>query len=662
MATSRNSELEKIEELLKLDIRNKPNDHFVKTFLRQVEHLSPSVLKTFRTNLSSALIEREGAQKGHLKIEAMMQMLDFSKFQVWLTENGISDKSARNIIEGLQIRSTEETGRIVHSESYHDYERKEISELLMETDVGEEDAATFMEVVENTELSVGEIIQRIFKLNYMAENAARQEALRGRMSLKEIVVLYLHTVLQVVISEYGLDEEMILEITNRIALSNNMKRQFMIVQQLERYFFGLSTHDMHDKGKDFWVRLINEYELKIALEQYITQDKVEKSDMEIAELYAEAHHLFDDVSELKDETLAIISITYRLDNPEERGHSAEELLAIIDQIKLLTKEFSPLMILTRDIFSFFEILGECDHHNRFFRETILKFRLRLKKLADAKEKAGDRITLANLVLTYLYSRLDAYLDEYDVNEESVLEGIRNRLSQCNDFERQFAIVDLIEDHIFANPGLLQIVDGNYWPELINTFELNIILEIYVRRGYLIAENDSMTKNQMLDHVQSRINNIDDIVEKSLTVTFLTAQLSALLDQSKENRLTIAEVTKTIDHLHSDAAMAAKQLQLQSHIKRELLSVLTERVFRLETIQKAFDGQSSDLISRLDEVTVGFRTRRDNLIEGKMDPKVLEEDIRQYLNDTRVVGLIEEAEKEYKEQLQSHGREKSSSRH
>jgi hypothetical protein len=490
-------------------------------------------------------------------------------------------------------------------------------------------------------------------LNYLAEAAVRRESLRGTMNLKEIVKLYLYTVIQVALSDYGLKEETIAQIADRLGLSNNMERQFLIVQQLERYFFSLTTSDdVSGKPIDFWLHLINEYELKTALEQYVAGDKMEKSEFEMAELHGETKHLFDDVSELKNETLAVISITYRLDNPEEKGHSAEELIMIIDQINLLTKEIAPLLIVQRDIFAFFEILGECDHHNRFFRETIIKFRSRLKRLADAKEKAGDRITLANLVITYLYSRLDAFLDDYDTQEDDVLEGIRNRLSQCHDFERQFAITDLIEEHLYSNPGILQIADSSYWPELINTFELNIILEIYIRRGYLSPGKEDLTKNQMLDRIQSEINGIENITVKSLSVTFLTAHLSAHLEHSKEEKLTLHEVLHTLAQLERDAQMAAEQIQMQSRVKRELLTTLTEKLFRLEAIQQSMETLEGDRTGRLDEVIVGLRTRRDNLMGGKMDPEVLEQDIRNYLSDKKVVALIDDVEAYYRDHMAS----------
>ncbi len=655
---TQSSEIEKIQELLRLEMTHRPSEEFVKTLLRQIESIDVGTLRTFRKALGQTLMERESAGKGHLKIEALMELLDFSRFQAWLVGSGISELAVRNIVTGLKSRTTEDFNRIIHGEGFLEVDRKEIIDILLEEGISEIDIQTFNDLIHNVDLSVSEYLQRVFKLNYLAEAAVRRESLRGTMNLKEIVKLYLYTVIQVALSDYGLSEEMIAQIADRLGLSNNMERQFLIVQQLERYFFSLTaSDDVSGKPIDSWIHLLNEYELKISLEQYVAGDKMEKSEFEMAELHGEAKHLFDDVSELKNETLAVISITYRLDNPEEKGHSAEELIMIIDQINLLTKEIAPLMIVQRDIFAFFEILGECDHNNRFFRETTMKFRSRLKRLADAKEKAGDRITLANLVMTYLNSRLDAFLDDYDTREEEVLEGIRTRLSQCHDFERQFAITDLIEEHIFSNPGIIQIADISYWTELINTFELNIILEIYIRRGYLSPGSEDLTKNQMLDRIQTEINSIDNIAVKSLSVTFLTAHLSAHLEHSKEQKLSLGEVIQTLNQLQRDAKMAAEQLQMQSRVKRELLTTLTEKLFRLEAIQQSMDSLQSETVSRLDEVIVGLRTRRDNLMGGKMDPEVLEEDIQTYLSDKKVVALIDDVEESYKEHMAAAAREK-----
>lgn len=300
----------------------------------------------------------------------------------------------------------------------------------------------------------------------------------------------------------------------------------------------------------------------------------------------------------------------------------------------------------RDIFSFFEILGECDHHNQLFRKTILTFRRQLKKLVETTEKSGDRVTLEQLILTYLYSRLDAYLEDYEGEKPKLLNGIRHRLAQCHAFNRQFAIVDLVEQHIFENPGLIQIADEQYWPELINTLELNVILEIYIKREYLVT--GSMTKNQILDRIQSRIYSIEDISIKSLTVVFLTAQLSALQDQYKGKTLSMDDLMHTIDTLQKDAEMAAAQINVQSRVKRDLLGLLTERLFRLEVVQNTLNAETHrELVNRLDEIIVGLRTRRDNLMEGKMDPEELENDTNQYLTDPKVVKLINEAESIHK---------------
>lgn len=331
--SNKNIEVERIDALLRLDMEGRVQDDFVKTLIRQIENLSPELLKTFRKNISEILIDRESGRQGHLKMEALLELLDISKLQAWLIESGVPERGAKNIIHGLKNRSSEELNRLIHGDSYRENETLTIDHVLTDSGINGVDTAKFMSLVSEMELGVDEIVARVFQINYLAENAARQESLRGAMNLKELVTLYLYSVLQVVISNYGLDEEMIAEMSNRIGLCNNMKRQFMVVLQIERYFFGASSEEeTRSKTADFWIKLINDIELKIALEQYVTNEKLHHSDMELAELYSEAHHIFDDVSELKDATLAVVSITYRLDNPEESGHTVEELLAMIDQI------------------------------------------------------------------------------------------------------------------------------------------------------------------------------------------------------------------------------------------------------------------------------------------------------------------------------------------
>jgi hypothetical protein len=654
----KNIEIERIEELLNIDMLDRLNEHFIGTFLRQIETQPQELLRIFRKNLGDILMEREHDQMGHLKPESLFEIVDFSKMQLWLVEAGMNERAAKNTVKGIQRRTTSELSRFIHTQAYRSNERKDISDILLESGMREEDVSRFATIIHETELGVNEITRQAFKLNYFAEHSVRRESLRGAMLLKETITLYLYTVLQVMTSACGLEEETIAEIARRLGLCNNMKRQFLIVKQLERYFFTASSvEETKNKSTDFWIKLINDHELKIALEQYVTDDKLKKSDMEIAELYVEAHHIFDDVSEFNDETLAVISITYRLDNPEESGHTVEEILAMIDQIKLLTTEFGPLGILTRDIFAFFEILGECDHHNHSFRKTILTFRAQLRKLSETNKKTGQRATLNQLVLTYLYSRLDAFLEDVEKNKNKLLESIRNRLAHCHDLARQFAIVDQLEKHMFENPGLVQIADENYWQELINTFELNIMLEIYIDNEYLVPGQKTMTKNQMLDRLQAQVNGIDDISAKSLLVVFLTAHLSALLDRCKEQTLSFDEITETIGQMQKDATLAAKQIDVQSRIKRELLSELTEKLFRLEAIRSSLAiTDDSEFSNRLDEVVAGFQTRRDHLMEGKMDPHVMEEDIHDYLSDKKVIQLIEESEQIYKAELGRHPKE------
>ena len=219
--------------------------------------------------------------------------------------------------------------------------------------------------------------------------------------------------------------------------------------------------------------------------------------------------------------------------------------------------------------------------------------------------------------------------------------------------RQFAITDLVEEHIFENPGLLLTLSepDKYWPELINTFELNIMLEIYIEREYLISGHHDMTKRQMMETLQQLINGIQEISIKSLSVVFLTAHLAAMQDHAKSKTVSLDEIIQTIAQLRKDAEMAAKQITVESRVKHDILTTLTERLFRLETIQSAITlNNTTDIVDRLDEVIVGLRTRRDNLIGGKMDAKVLQDDLNTYLHDSKVVGLIDEVERLYKNEL------------
>ncbi len=656
MPSSTTNEISIIASLLRLDIENKPPETFVRQLLSDLENQSVGIIKIFRRNFSEILMHREADGKGHLKTAAISDLYDFCKVESWLIDQNVTEKAARVIVRGLQDRVSPKFMECIREENYKTLKDEDVRLILTKTGITESDANKFLEITEEMEVSLKAVIVKPFLLNYRAEIATRKETLRKAMTLKELISLYLFTFMELILSEYGLDEKLISDIALRLGQCNNMKRQFLIINQLERYFFGEgSAEEAQSKPKEFWLSLINEFELKIALEQYVLEEKIKKSSFELADLYVEARNLFLDMKNLQDETLAVISITYRLDNPEEKGHTVEELLGMIDQTIVMTQELSPLPVMIRDIFAFFELLGECDHHNKKFRQTIVQFRSRIKKLSADYIESGDRIPLAQLVLTYLYSRLDAYLSDEEMEGSMVIDSIRDRLAQCNNFERQFAIVNLIERHIFENPGLLQIVDPSYWPELINTFELNIILEAYIDRKYIRTQVGRKSKFDILNEILSHINAIEPINVKSLTVVFLTAHLASHLEQFRQ--ITIEEIVQTIAQLRKDAEMAALQIDMQNQVKRKMLNTLTQRLFRLEALVNELSDENIDLLSRLDEVIVGLRTRRDNLIEGKMDPMILEADITQYLSDPKVQQLFDECESIFKERLTEQAREK-----
>ncbi len=662
MPSEKSNEITVITSLLTINIPNRPSDEFIRSLVEDLSGLPVPTQRVFRMHLSETLMIRETEHKGHLKTAAIRNLLDFSKLEFWLTESGMSERAAHACIRSLQEKDAVKFLEWVSAEKYREFQPAGLQELLAKGGITDADIRTFIQVTQEMELSVHSVLLCPFYLNFRADIATRRETFRKSMSLKELIGVYLFTFLEVILSEYGMDDRLIFEMSVRLSQCNNMKRQFLIAQQIEHYFFSFPSHEeTRLKPREFWLSLINEYELKIALEQYLLDEKVKNSSMEIADLYVEARHLFVDIKTLQDETLAVISITYRLDNPEETGHTVEELLSMIDQTIVMTQELSPLPVITRDIFSFFEILGECDHHNRRFRQSIVQFRTRLRKLAEGVAESGDRIPLAQLVLTYLNSRLDAYLEDegarQDIDGSTVLESIRDRLSQCHNPERQFAIVDLIEKHLSQNPGLLQIVDHNYWPELINTFELNIILETYIDRKYIITEKRK-SRFEILNSILSHINAIEPINVKSLTVVFLTAHLASHLEQSQQ--ITIGEITDTIAQLKKDALLAASQIDMQNQVKRKMLNMLTQRLFRLEALENELSNENIDLLSRLDEVIVGLRTRRDNLMEGKMDPGVLEQDITHFLSDPKVVELFEECELIFRERLNEMAREKKQS--
>lgn len=659
MSNDKNYEIAVIQSLLALNIPNRPPDSFVAEMVGNLKQEASEVQKIFRKHLSELLMIREAENKGHLKPQAIRDLLDFGKAEAWLVETGMSDRAAHGCIRSLQEKGTEKFLNWLREAHYRNFVPEQLQELLVKNGIAESDAETFLRITQELDPGAHETLIRPFYLHFRCDVATRRDTFRKMMTLKELIGVYLYAFLQLILTEYGMDEALIQQMTQRLALCNNMKRQFMIAQQIERYIFSFpSFEEAQLKPREYWLSLINEFELKIALEQYLLADKLKNSNMEIADLYVEARNLFVDVKTLQDETLAVISITYRLDNPEETGHSVEELLSLIDQTIVMTHELSPLPIHQRDIFAFFELIGECDHHNQRFRQTIIQFRSRMRKLAESVEASGDRITLSQLVLTYLYSRLDAYLEDegarQDIDEDEILNGIRDRLSQCHNSERQFAIVDLIEQHLAQNPGILQIVDSNYWPELINTFELNIILEAYINRKYIVTEK-KMRRFEILNQILSHINAIEPINVKSLTVVFLTAHLASHFEQAQ--KITIDEIVQTIAQLKKDAVMAAGQIDMQNQVKRKMLNTLTQRLFRLQALEQQLSDQDIDLLSRLDEVIVGLQTRRDNLMEGKMDPSVLEKDTEQFLTDPKVVALFDECERIFKEHLSEQAREK-----
>ncbi|HMW37591.1 MAG TPA: hypothetical protein PKA72_14640, partial [bacterium] len=58
-SANKSNEIERIADMLRLEMNNRPSEDFIKSFIRQIDSLAPNVLRYFRSTLSQTLIERE---------------------------------------------------------------------------------------------------------------------------------------------------------------------------------------------------------------------------------------------------------------------------------------------------------------------------------------------------------------------------------------------------------------------------------------------------------------------------------------------------------------------------------------------------------------------------------------------------------------------------
>lgn len=654
-------QLNAIEALLGIDMPSKLADRDLRKVMAKLADLNATTLNLFRTDLSHSLVKRSETGRGHLNEQEIHDLVFQTKFQSWLCQNGLSEKAAKTVQRGLKFKNSSDMNLVIKNETYTRFTGRSLVDLVSEGS-DPEDARKFVEIVETVGLPKAEAVEIAFRVNFKSDCYLREESLRSRMRLRDLVSVYLFSFLQVMFGEADIPDLIITKISRRLEQSNNIDRQFSVSLRLvELRNKGILNADQDSKA---FVHQINRLEIENCIDQFSSRKKLKSSKLEPTKLLDNINQALNKIADSNQETVSIISMSYRLDNPSEPPHTAEELFLVFEHSLALTRVLDTISISKRDIFNFFEIVGECDHKNIYFSRTIESFDDEIHRTADQKDSTGDRVELKDLVLAYIASRLDVFLrDEMEAfakDEEAapqktiIISSLTQRLRQCRDPHRQFAILDRIEHYISQNFGLLQQYgnDESYWSELVNSLELSIILDIYIDNKYLIPDEDPrMKKNQIIDSIQKKLNSIDNIIVKSLTTVFFTAHLTAHLEEASDKTKKLSEFKELINGLQRDAELASSQIHEQERVKKELLSSIMERLYRLETIQKILETSANlDLLSRIDEVVLGLRTRRDNLIEGKMDPIVLEKDINSYLNDEKVIVLLDRAEKSYKEHV------------
>lgn len=378
------------------------------------------------------------------------------------------------------------------------------------------DAETFVhlvEVIDHVDLNQKDDIRSIFVVNLLAEAMKRDETMRKSESItmKDLINLYLLSKLQHQLAAQGYPNETIEGIIiNRLAQSNNIRRQFWILENiLQVNTSGELDIELGSKTEKLeWLKLINELEIDIALNQY--EEKL-KGPVLPKELKSKIHHILM-TDNIADQTIASISFARRLDNPDESLHEPSRLEEVARETQHLTSMiFRVKGFQIKEVYEFVELIGELDVKNERYHKVVDFFRHELPCIDKSVLKEDDPdLKKAALAARYLSARMMSLFGinpEYlNMNQDFVslnphkfppelrenadtlaaqiehFSEIRKRIGFFNKAERAFITMNQVEAMI--QNDMIELTRENVFRimEMINDIELSIAIGEYVKAG------------------------------------------------------------------------------------------------------------------------------------------------------------------------------------
>ncbi len=438
-----------------------------------------------------------------------------SNFSIPIFDGKVDDLLANSVENGIINIVLEKSV----SEKSRQVRTKEMKDLF---DRKIRDTETFVhltEIIDSTDLNSDETVKTVFMVNLLAEAMKRDETMRKSesISMKDLINLFLLSKLQNKLAALGYPNETIEGIIiNRLSQSNNIRRQFRILDQiLKDTLEGNLDIDLGSKTEKLeWLKLINELEINISLSQY--EEKLRTTLDETLKTSVHGILMTDNIA---DQTIASISFARRLDNPDESLHEASKLVEVARETQYLTSMiFRVKGFQIKEVYEFVELIGELDIKNERYHKVVDFFQHELPCIDKSVLKEDDPdVKKAALASRYLSARLmslfginpeflNMSLDyvslnhhrlppELRENEDSFslqvdhFSELRKRIGFFNKAERAFMTMNQVEAMI--QNEMIELTRDNIFRimDMINDTELSIAVGEYVRAGTITRGQD-----------------------------------------------------------------------------------------------------------------------------------------------------------------------------
>ncbi len=524
------------------------------------------------------------------------------------------------------------------------------------------DTETFLhlvDVIEGVQLNANEQMKAIFTTNLLAEAMKRDETMRKSESItmKDMINIYLLSKIQLKLASFEYPIETLEGILiNRLGQSNNIKRQFRILDKIinDTISGALNIEQGSKTEKLEWLQLINELEVDVALAQYEEKLKKDKfDDLDSEEKNAIRRILMAD--NIADQTIAAISFARRLDNPDESLHEPGKLSEIAAETQYLTSMiFRVKGLQIKEVYEFVELIGELDVKNENYQLVVEFFRHELPYIDKAVLKEDDSdIKKAALACRYLSARLMARFDIHpnylrmasdhirldaeklpaelrDSEDAFALKvsrynEIRKRVGFFNKAERAFLTMNRVEALIDSEKielnreGVFRIL------ELINEVELNLAVAEYVSGGTITRGQDDGNFNA-------------DYVESKVKALFKTASIEEIEKEAVEKNLIPESI---LDKAREEGEFEDTVVDIRNYATY----LMTRRLDKPEYprhLQRALN-----LIFALIQDAIGWRHFENSQLRAKQEVVPLIEEYHNFLSRL-LDGLAEDQNAEHEE--------------